>query len=235
MEDSSLNDALRHFESTEANLAKAEKVLDEIESEIPNGIAFVGDSPEYESNCRSFIELVDSLPAIDGWKPKLAALELDEIAQMRMDAQELGEIECQVSVERQITDPSRLLREYRHQFNRKRQELIRGALEALIDRINDRLRDLTNLVGKERAMNEAVEDKSFEALKSDVDQIATLLGSSVEKPPRWSDLMRHLGFGQFGDCMTLLNTTGLTLRLVFASLSMAKRSRFLFKLKILVP
>ncbi len=70
MNDSPLNAALRHFESAEANLVKIEKVLVEIEAAIPQGIAF-GDDPEYESNCRNFDALLESLPKIDGWKPQI--------------------------------------------------------------------------------------------------------------------------------------------------------------------
>ncbi len=89
MSDSPLNAALRHFEATEANLVKLERVLAEIEAAIPEGIVFVGDNPEYESNCRSFRTLLESLPAINGWKPEVAIMDLDEIAQNRLDAREV--------------------------------------------------------------------------------------------------------------------------------------------------
>jgi hypothetical protein len=62
--------------------------------------------------------LITAPPKIDGWKPEIILMELDEIAQNRLDAQEVGEIECIVSVERQIGEPPRLLREYRYRFNR---------------------------------------------------------------------------------------------------------------------
>ena len=199
MPDSSLNDALRHFEAAEANLLKAEQVLSEIEAAIPNGIAFVGYDAEHEDNCRAFYDLAASLPAIDGWKPEFLIFELDEIAQMRVDAQEVGEIECQVLIERDISEPSRTLREYRHRFNQKRRELVRGSLETLIEKIDGRLRDLGALLQNEHAANQTVEDANFDALKDEVDQVATLLGSSMCKPRRWPALMRHLGFGQFGD------------------------------------
>ena len=101
MNDSSLNAALRHFEAAEANLVKMERILGEIESAIPTGIAY-GADPAYESNCRSFNALLESLPLIDKWKPAIALMELDEIAQSRFDAQEIGEIEAQMAAERQI-------------------------------------------------------------------------------------------------------------------------------------
>lgn len=203
MSESPLNAALRHFEATEANLVKAEKLLAEIEAAIPSGIAF-GDNPDYELNCRHLDALITALPKIDGWKPEIALMELDEIAQNRLDAQEVGEIDCIVSVERQIGEPSRLLREYRYRFNQKRRELIRDALIELVDAIDANLRNLSILLEVDEPSNEVVTDDEFEQLKENVAQVATLLGSSVAKPARWSDLHRHMHFGMLGDLLDII-------------------------------
>jgi Restriction endonuclease len=198
MAESSLNAALRHFEAAEANLVKAENVLADIDAAVPKGIAF-GDNPDYESNCRNFDALLTALPKIDGWKPSICLMELDEIAQSRLDAQEVGEVECIISVERQIGEPSKLLRDYRYRFNQKRRELIRDALTELIDSIDANLRTLSTLVESELKSNDVVAHDDFDELKQNVAQIDTLLGSSVTKPPRWSDLHRHMHFGMLGD------------------------------------
>lgn len=198
MTDSPLNAALRHFEAAEANLVKAEKVLSNIEAAIPSGIAF-GENPDYELSCRSFDSLLASLPRIDAWKPEIALMDLDEIAQNRLDAQEVGEIECIVSVERHINEPARSLREYRYRFNQKRRELIRDALAELIDEIDANLRELGKLIVQDTPTHEAVAHADFDKLKENIAQINTLLGSSVSKPARWSDLHRHLHFGLLGD------------------------------------
>lgn len=198
MPESPLNTAIRHFESTEANLVKAEKLLTEIEASIPSGIAFCA-NPDYETNCRNFGALIDGLPKIDGWKPEIILMDIDEIAQSRLDAQEIGEIECIVSVERQIGEPSRLLREYRYRFNQKRRELIRDALIELINAIDANLRNISKLLEGDERQNKVVTDEEFGQLKENVAQIATLLGSSVAKPARWSDLHRHMHFGMLGD------------------------------------
>ena len=203
MSESPLNAALRHFEAAEANLVKAEKLLAEIEAAIPSGIAF-GDNPDYEINCRSLDALINALPKIDGWKPEIMLMELDEIAQNRLDAQEVGEIECIVSVERQIGEPSRLLREYRYRFNQKRRELIRGALIELVDAIDANLRNLSKLLEGDEPANEVVTDDEFEQLKENVAQITTLLGSSIAKPARWSDLHRHMHFGMLADLRDII-------------------------------
>jgi len=199
MSESPLNAAIRQFEAAEANLNKAEKVLAEIIKAIPCGIAFVGEDPEYEANCRSFYALLRALPKIDGWKPEITLLDLDQIAQWRLDAQEIGEIHCSVAVEREIAEPARLLREYRYHFNQKRRELIRDALIDLIDAIDANLRELKKLLQQDVPSNETVENAEFDQLKENVAQINTLLGSSVSKPARWSDLHRHMYFGMIGD------------------------------------
>lgn len=198
MPESPLNAALRHFEAAEANLVKSEKVLAEIEAAIPSGVAF-GVDPEYETNCRMFEALLAALPKIDGWKPDIYLLELDWIAQQRLDALEIDEIESITWVERQIAEPAKLLREYRHRFNQKRRELIRNALLELIDAIDSNLCNLGKLLELDQPQHELVTDNEFEELKQNVAQIETLLGSAVANPPRWSDLHRHMHFGMLGD------------------------------------
>ena len=198
MSESSLNAALRHFEAAEVNLVKAEKLLQEIEAAIPNGIAFE-ENPDYETNCRSFEDLIAALPKIDGWKPNIALMDLDEIAQSRLDAQEVGEFESFISVERQIGEPARALRDYRYRFNQKRRELVREALLLLIDAVDANLRNLSKLLETGEPSKKLVDNDEFEQFKQNIAQIATLLGNSVAKPPRWSDLYRHMHFGMLGD------------------------------------
>lgn len=198
MSDSPLNAALRHFEAAEANLIKAEKLLDEIEAAMPSGIVF-GGNPNYDTNRRHLDAVVNALPKIDGWKPEITLMDLDEIAQCRLDAQEVGETEVIVAIERQIEEPSRLIRRYRYRLNQKRRELIRDALIGLIDAIDANLRNLSRLLEGEEPSSHVVTGSEFEQLKENAAQIATLLGSSVAKPARWSDLHRHMRFGMLGD------------------------------------
>lgn len=197
--DSPMNAALRHFEAVEANLEKLENVLAEVQAAIPQGISFVGDDPAYEDSCRSFNALLESLPMIDGWKPEISLPDLDEVAQWRLDAQEIGEFEHQVAVERQIGTPARILRGYRYRFNQKRRELIRDSLIDLIDLIDGNLRIIAKAIEGYAEPSERVTDPEVGILKEDLAQINTLLGSSVSRPARLSDLHRHLHFGLVGD------------------------------------
>lgn len=60
--DSPLNAAPRLFEAADANPINAEKVLCKFQSAIPTGVAFGGDTPEHEQNCRTFIALLAARP-----------------------------------------------------------------------------------------------------------------------------------------------------------------------------
>lgn len=202
MTESSLNAALRIFEATEANLVKLEKIWIEMESVILSGVVFLEDSG-YENNCRDFENVLASLPKIDGWKPKIYLMNLNEIGQNRLDAMEVGEIECQISVENHIYEPAKLIREYRHKFDRKRRELVRDALQSVIDSIDEDLRDLAIELEGESEVNEAVTRSSFDDLKSHIAEIDTLLGSEP-RPSRWTDLHRHLHFGLLGDLQDII-------------------------------
>ena len=212
MRESSLNSALRQFEAVEANLVKTEKVLAAVEEAVPGGIAFMGDDPAYEDNCRAFYLLLESLPPIDGWKPEIRVMDLDEIAQNRLDAQDLGEIDMVVSVERAIGEPSRLLREYRARFNSRRRSLVRATINEELDAIEALLQELAALLSEDAAPSEPVESQSFDAIASHVAQIDTLLGSSMARPARWQDLQRHLRFGLQCDLRDILTDDWPTVR-----------------------
>ena len=104
--------ALEIFEATEANLVKLERLWAELEALVLDGIGF-GSSSEHEDRGRSFARLLTALPKIDGWRPTTAPMDVDDIAQNRFDALELGMHEAAASVERELALPGRELREYR--------------------------------------------------------------------------------------------------------------------------
>ena len=180
--------------------------MKEIESLIPDGIVFDGNNPDYEDKCRSFYIILNSLPKIDDWKPKIYLMELNEIAQSRLDAQEIGEIECLIGLEEDLSKPGKQLREYRYKFNTKRKELIREAISELIDSVDQDLKIIGGEIKEDTELNAEIKSTHFDKLRNSISQIDTLLGSSVSRPIRWSDLQRHLHFGEvhdFNDIMKL--------------------------------
>lgn len=189
--------ALEKFEATEANLTKLEKLWTEIEALIPRGIMF-GTNPAYEDRCRSFGLVLAVLPKIDGWKPTAEPDDLDSIAQNRADAYELGEPGAHSVVEASIDAPARELREYRFRLNNTRRALIREALVSLIDAVDADLRVLRQKAEAFKPQHQ-LEADLWSDLKMHVRQIEVLLGSSVQKPARWSDMHRHMHFRYVGD------------------------------------
>jgi len=193
----SISAALQQFEAAEANLVKLERLWEEIYAEIPTGISF-GTNPNYEDLCRTAAEVLKHLPKIDGWKPTLAFDDLDTIAQNRFDVADLGEPMAEVSIERSLEEPGRELREYRFHFNQKRRALINDALDSLIDAVDADIRLIHSHV-ESLEPHDSASGEAWESLRSHVKQVDTLLGSSVPRPGRWSDLRRHLSFAMVGD------------------------------------
>ncbi|MGD0954145.1 MAG: restriction endonuclease [Methanotrichaceae archaeon] len=196
--DNPLMAALQQFEATEANLVKLERLWQEIEKLIPKGIQF-GSDPDYEGRCRAFRDVLSSLPMIDGWKPEYCLLSLNDIAQSRFDAQDLCEIEMIMEVENSIEAPGIDLREYRFKFNKKRLALIQDILSELIDLVDSDIRNIKRNLSSDIEMGTSMEGLFWEALRDHLNQIDTLLGSSVKRPQRWNDLRQHLHFGLVGD------------------------------------
>jgi hypothetical protein len=188
---STLAAALQKFEATEANLGKLEKLWGKISEFIPSGPAF-GSPPEYEELCLAFRRVLPALPAIDGTRVEDRLFDYDEIGQMRLDALEVGEIESQISVENALEEQGKILRQYRFHLNAKRRELVRDRLLTLIDDVDVLIKMLVSLTDG-MPTNENVESMEWLRLKEAVSEITTLLGSNP-KPPRWTDLQRHLYF-----------------------------------------
>lgn len=203
----SLNTALKQFEATEANLAKAEALWAEIKAMIPEGIAF-GDATDgiYDDQCRAFRDVHKGLPQIDGWAIPVCLFELNEIGQMRMDAEEVGEFECKVQVEECILEQEKHLKEYRYRFNSKRRQLVRSKLLEIVDRVDSAVRELSDVYPDDfEKINSPVEGRTWNTLKADIAVIDTLLGGSVKRPKRWADLHRHMHFGLVTDFHDIRN------------------------------
>jgi len=192
--------ALRQFEASEANLAKLERLWDEILGSIPQGIVF-GEDPQYEEHCRAFDEVLAALPSIGGWKPNIVLFELNGIAQDRFDALEVGLPEAQISVEVAITAPGREIREYRYRFNKSRRALIRDTLLGLIDGVDAALRAVHDGAAG-MLPEEKLSGASWDTVRENIGQIDVLLGSA-SRPSRWRDLRRHAGFGQVQDLIDI--------------------------------
>ena len=194
---SPLMNALEKFEATEANIAKIERLWSELENAVPSGISF-GEDPDYDDKVRAYSLLLDALPMIDGWKPTMSPWTLNEIAQIRWDVLELDEPTAFVQIEEGIAQPGKEIRAYRFQFNVKRRALIRDALVQLIGDVDSDLRVLRKkLTNRDDSI--PLPPELWAALQRHISEIEVLLGSSVPKPRRWTDMLRHIRFGELQD------------------------------------
>ncbi len=191
-----LDEALGEFDAAETTLRRLETVWQRMSGLVPQGIAFVGDSPEgieYEDLRRAFRDLVDGLPAISGWTIADFPQKLDEIAQGRFDAQEIGEIGAIVAVDQEETVPGEAIREYRFRFNRARRSLVRQRADQLLGDIATLLSDLVKRVDSDR---KPISDAEWPVLVEAIREVERLMGSSMTRTGRWGDLRRHLSFAQ---------------------------------------
>lgn len=195
-----LDEALRRFDLVEANLAKLEQVWARIEGMIPSGITLVGAGPSgraYREALRSYAELLKGLPKIDGWSIGAAPLELNEIAQNRQDAQELGFFDAINSTEQDISRPGVEIEEYRSRFNTKRRELVRSRQGELVDRVEIALNEL-KAEGVSRDAPASMRSPVWERLEGHVSEVDRLLGGAP-RSKAWGDLRRHLSYAMACD------------------------------------
>lgn len=199
-----VTDPLRFFralEATEANLARAEDLWQRLQGLIPQGISF-GAPPAYDKALFEYREAIASLPTIDGWRIEDHTLEYNAIAQWRVDAQDVGELDELVRVAEAVAQPGRDLLEYRMRLDRKRRKLIHEAVTGLMDTVDGLLVSAAPIldgVTDDANYRKPIPASLLEPLRETVEQIDTLLGSSVQRPSRWSDLRRHLRFAVLGD------------------------------------
>lgn len=201
--ESPINIALRQFEAAEANVEKLERIWKELRAMIPGGIAF-GNDPKYDDRCRAYWDILCALPKIDGWKPESYPPDLNELAQNRLDAQEIDEVSALVAAEERVEGPGRELAEYRYRLNKKRRPLIRTALSSVIAETDEILNALRSQYEPETEISRTVEAPEWDVLRDGFKQIDVLLGSSIQRPVRWNDLKRHLYFGKVGDLLDIL-------------------------------
>jgi hypothetical protein len=143
------------------------------------------------------------LPAVSGYRIESVPIELDSIAQARLDAADVGEVSIEIDLYRLMGQPAREVSEYRFRFESTRRELVRDQVARLTTEINSYLEGLTAIFPSDM---EQVDDERWDLLTSAVHQIERLAGSQIPRTKAWPDLTRHLHFGQGQDLHAIART-----------------------------
>lgn len=189
-----LNDLLDALDRTGANLAKLEHVWLRAASFIPTGPAR-GSDPEYDDLRRAWADLLPGIRPIDGWTITDPLPDLDELGQNFIDLWEVGEPAFQVLEAGE--QPGKDLAEYRHRLNRARRRAARERLQRLTAVLDAGLPRL--LADVPRDSQELLQGDLPDQMREAVGEIERLMGDSAQRLGRWSDLHRHLRFGQGHD------------------------------------
>jgi hypothetical protein len=189
-----LNEALGEFDAVETTLKRLETVAARLSELTPEDMSYSPqNSEEYEDIRRAFRNLVDGLPALDGWKITEFPWGLDEVLQNRFDARDVGELHAHLSVEEGIRAHGEQVREYRFRFNGARRVLVRRRAEELIGDIRTLLPELKQRVARD---SEPITDPDWPILVERIQELDRLMGNSITRTGRWNDLRRHMAFAQ---------------------------------------
>lgn len=153
---------------------------------------------QYDTKCLEFEDILESIPKIRGVEIQNVLPDYYAVSQEAKDVLTLDEPEVSTSFYSEIYSQGSEISKYEYHLKRERRELIRKQVESCINDFGDALDSLSHII-QERDRGDQLEHREIEPLKYIVSQIDSLMGDSVQKPPRWSDLERHLGFGQVQD------------------------------------
>jgi hypothetical protein len=197
---SQLNDALKDFEATEANLQKLERIWKQIETLLPDSpqAPSVGDEQKYRELNRAFQHVALQMPRIDGYELKIEIHDPELILRWAIDVLKLGEFPETVRFPSDLREQERLLKEYRFRLDARRRHLARQRLDELCRNVDLELAALAP-GAKRRKPDQKMPQTRWENLNGLIKSIDTLIGTTVSRPAEWTTLLRHLHFGQRND------------------------------------
>lgn len=191
-----LTDLLDAFDRTSANVTKLEAVLERAQPYMPSMGSVSKSDAEYDDLARAWADLLEGLRPIDGWTVTAGLPDIDELSQTFIQWMELGE-PAPFSLYDDVEQPARELTEYKYRLNKARRRAARERLRALVDQIDAGLPVL--LKGVARDSQEVLRDDLADDLRDAVAEIERLMADTTSRQGRWSDLHRHLRFGEGHD------------------------------------
>ncbi len=171
-----------------ANLAKLYNVLDRAELEYPQGPSH-GSSIEYDNLSRSWTDLLGGLPPIDGYRVVVPLPDIDDIGRHWAD---YFDFDIPHELYEKLETPRKQVEEYKYRLARARATAIADRLNHLVAAVDTSLRVISG-------GNSTAESEHYATVENGVAELDRLVGDAIERRGRWSDLRRHLRFGQDHD------------------------------------
>ena len=199
-----INDVLKQFDAVQANLHKLERLWETIDQMLPSGnvVEQVADYDAYRDAVRRFQFIATQMPKIDGFSLSWEFPDPDSVAGCAVSYLDIQD-ECPLGIAQYhdgLRQPGERLREYRFRVGVTRRKLARDTIGQFVARIDELLVGLCDQA-KDKDVGYAMKQTGadWEHLTNAVKSIDAVLGDAVKRPPTWSDLSRHLHFGQRGD------------------------------------
>jgi hypothetical protein len=137
---------------------------------------------EYDDLVRAWNDLLKGLPPIDGWTITEPIPSMDGHPTLLFDAKQR---------------PEKDLAEYRYRLSRARRRVIRDRLQELTATVENLLPQM--LVDVARDDQELLDDPRRAEVVDAINEIERLMGDTATRQGRWSDLHRHIRFGEGHD------------------------------------
>ena len=193
-----LEQLLSAMDRAAANRDKLERVWERARPLLPAGPSR-GSEPEYDDLARAWKDLLTGLPAIDEWTITEELPNADDLGKSYIAYSEFGG--PPFNVQEEAEQPTRDLAEYRFRLNRTHRRAARQRLQELCGAIDTALPRL--LDGVPRNSPDKLEHEAMAEISAAIDEIERLMGDTAQRRGRWSEMHRHMYFGQGHGCPVL--------------------------------
>jgi hypothetical protein len=201
-----LYNAIEELNKVSVNLELLKKKWSEIEKLLDypaNGNWSREGKSQYENKRLEFNDILKAIPKIRDIKIQNLLPEYDWVSQGGRDVADLGEVDMFASFYSEVFKQASEISQYEHAFKRERRRLIRNQVQQCVEDI-DKILDLLNVDLEGRDSSDPLKPEEISPLKERVSQLDGLMGDSVSRPPKWSDLNRHLHFGLVHDLCDII-------------------------------
>ena len=194
-----LYNAIEELNKVSVNLELLKEKWAEIEQLLPvKGGWSEKDKLQYEIKCLEFSDILKEIPKIRDINIRNLLPEYDSVAQRGGNSLDYCDPEFTIEFYSETFAQDSEISKYEHALKRERRRLIRNQVQRCVGDIDETLTLLSaNLEGRDSS--DALKPEETNLLKESICQLDGLMGDSVSRPTRWSDLNRHLHFGLVHD------------------------------------